>query len=167
MEMSLTKRAAHCLDFTATNYPKQYIPWNWVYQAIQGFARTPRHDSEAVINLRMRGSAIRQACISLYKRTTDTHPGLGVRALVDDEDVVRYAMVKSTKRFISAKNALVQTASLVDVKKLPNTPEFQEFKNWHTKGILPILREVGSAAFDKRLSAPDVKALGKGKGKKK
>ena len=157
LEMTLTKRAAHCLDFCARMYPKQYIPWNWMLQAVQGFKRTPRIDNDAVMNLRHRSSGIRQVCIVTYKRTTDLHPGLGVRALVDDEDVVKYAFVKSMRRFDSAKNAMLQTASLVDVRKLPNTDEFKELKQWYVNDATKILSEVSASTFGKRLLSPTAK----------
>lgn len=154
MEMALARRAAHCLNWCAENYPKQYIPWHWLYQAVIGQARTPKPEAKDVIALRKRSSSIRVYCYDMYGRTIHLHKGLGVRALVDDADVLEYALPGVSKRFQSSRNSLVKTTSLISARKVPNTPALRPLKQWFVDDISRILKQVGSERFAERLLPP-------------
>ena len=154
LEDSMLKRAAYFLNWAADRYPHEYIPWNWVHQAINGFKRTPAPDNTDVKRLQARSSAIRSHCVDKFGRTTDSHTGLGVRALVDDADVLKYAVPKQARRMESARVSFLTATALVNINKVPNTPALKPLKAWFNTDVKAIMKMIGGDNFSKRLQSP-------------
>lgn len=155
-EDSLPRRGAHFLNWAAERYPKEYIPYNFVVRAIMGYGRTPRMDSEEVERYRGKMTRIRQILQNDYGRELTSSPGIGVRATVADDDILRTEMMRKVKRFRSAKAAMEKTASLISVARLPASKE----KRWFENDVASILKTLKSPAFEKKLLPPTEKDKG-------
>lgn len=129
-------RIAFLLDYVAKRAPYNFVPYNVVYKEIMGLEATPRMSNEDVARLRGKLSAVRPLLQQLYKRDLKNLSGFGVRATVDDLDVVKTTTHAAVARFNSAGNALKKNAALVNPEKLPAGPD----KNWFTNAVRPAVR---------------------------
>lgn len=147
---SLTHRAAHFLDWAAQHYPQEYVPYNFIVRAIQGYNKTPRLDTEEVESLRRALSRIGRILQQKFKRGKTTSPGQGVRATTNDVDAVKTEIRNKMVRLQSAKVALEQSASIVDPTRMPAGPE----KKWFTEDVGAILKTLKSPSFEARFALP-------------
>lgn len=135
-------RCAHFLDWAAATYPRQYVPYNYVVKAIEGYGKLPRLETQEVDAMRQRLARVRDLLHRDYKRDLDTQPGVGVRATVDSADVLVTTAEKRGKRLIAAKNAFEQTVRLVDPAKLPDTPAMARHKKWFQTSLRDLLKSL-------------------------
>jgi hypothetical protein len=152
--MSRNRRAAHFLDWAAVNYPYQYIQYNLLLKAIHGYKRLPRLDSEPVVHVKKGMTGIRKMLYKYHCRLSNTEPGLGVRALVDDTDNLRVALPKQTRRLFGSKLAVERTVGMIDIRRVPNTPELRHYKKWLKDDVIGILRALKGVSFDTRALPP-------------
>ena len=97
--LSLSKRAAHALDWTATRAPGVVVPYNVVLKVVMGYSHTPRLGNEEVE--RFRSGALgdaRRHLRSQYRRDLKSVSGVGVRATVDGLDVVKSTLPASVQK---------------------------------------------------------------------
>lgn len=153
-KMSPPQRAAHYLDWAATNYPKQYTQYTHLVKAIYGYGRMPRVDSQEVVSLRHAMSRIRQILIEKFGRQLDTKPGLGVRATVDSLDVARNTMPREIMKVRRAQAAAARTYSLINKNAIPKTPETEHILEWLNKDVRDVMKTLNSPEFQARLSLP-------------
>lgn len=152
-EFTKVQRAAHFLDWAAKYYPGEYISFALVTQAINALPRLPRHDNSEIPIIRKRMSRVGKILRTVYGRDIDTQRGVGVRATVDGADTLKQSLPGCATRVRSATARLKETASLIDPKMLPSTPEMQPYRSW-LKDVDGILKQIGTASFDKKLLPP-------------
>lgn len=153
-DMSLAHRAAHCLDWAAQHYQKQYIPYNVLLKGIQGYSRLPLLNSDEVMTLKRAMSRVRNILGDIYGRELDSQPGIGVRATTDDADALTIALPKKMSRFRSAKNALQQTVNRIDPTQIPDTAEMRPWKQWFNRSVKDVLKTIGTSEFESKLLPP-------------
>jgi hypothetical protein len=154
--LSKVQRAAHFLNWSALHHPGTYVPFNELLRSIQGYERKPQLKSEEVEHLRKNGSAIKKALWENYKREVISLPGVGIRASTDDADVLTNVVPKRASRLQSAKNNFVKSVTNIDPTKIPNTPALKPHKDWLQKEIKDLVKQIGSAEFERKLLPPAI-----------
>jgi len=153
-KLSLTARAAHLLDWAAKHVPTKYVPFNLLYKHSMGQAQTPQNGNKDVLALRRRSQTIRQALEREYNRELLVQSGMGMRATVDSEDVVKNKLPQRTSRFLAAKAALTKTVERVDIKELPRrTAEDKAWSDW-AADVAQTMNQLGNGKLDTKLLPP-------------
>lgn len=143
-KLSITQRAAHYLDWSAREYPKQFTPYNLLVKAIMGFGTTPRLDSDAVNSLRSNMQRVKHYLVGTYGRELVSEPGVGVRATTDDADLLTTSLPVRLRRLQGAQKAVANTASLIDPTKIPDTPEMLKWKKWFKGDVKAALQTINA-----------------------
>jgi hypothetical protein len=151
---SLTARAAHCLDWAATNFPGQFIPYHHLLKAVDPAPRAYQLGSNKVENFRRSTAYIRKLLQKTYGREMITEPGVGVRATFSDTDALTVALPKKMSRFRAARRSLLTTTNLIDERNIPNTPELKPWKEWMRRSVTDVIRLVGSTNFEQKCLPP-------------
>lgn len=135
-QLPLGHRIAYLLDYAAKKAPYNFVPYNVIYREINGLEATPRVDNENVAIMRKKLAGVRPLLQKLYKRDLKNLSGLGVRATVDDLDVVKTTTVTVVARVNSAHNALKANAALVNPNRLPEGSD----KAWYVRTVSPAIK---------------------------
>lgn len=151
---SIAHRIAHFLDASAQEYPSQYAAYSLVAKAVLMLGRMPRQDSKEAGMVRRSMARVRQILQKDYRRELDTQVGIGVRATTDSADTLQTSMPKRMRRLESARVAVVQTAQLIDVSTLPNTPALAPWKKWMQKDVKEVLSLLTAPEFEQKLLPP-------------
>lgn len=152
-EMSQTKRIAHFLDWAAVNMPKEFLQYNVVLKAINGYKHLPRLETKEVEFVRTAISRVRKVLLADYKRGTVTMPGVGVRATVDDADMVVHDVAKKGQRVTSAMNAFTASVNVVNVANIPKTAEMAPYQKY-IRQAKEVVGLFGSQEFLQKLLPP-------------
>ena len=139
-QVPLMQRVAHLLDWAAKKAPGVVVPYNVIYKEINGLDQMPRMSNEEVQRLRTKFSGLRQLLRKMYKRDLKHVSGVGLRATVDDIDVVRTTTPQAVRRFNSAAEALKSNVALVNVAKLPEGSD----KSWFVRAVSPAVKALSS-----------------------
>lgn len=153
-ELPMVQRVAHLLDWAAQHYPKEYMPYNYGLKAVMGYRQLPRLGTEEVERFRGVVGRSRQVLQAKYARELDVQHGVGFRATTDSSDTLTVAFPKRMRRLDSAKEAVVRTASLIDVKQVPQTGELGRLRRWFEADARKVLDALKSATFTKGLLPP-------------
>lgn len=154
LSLSQVQRAANFLDWSAKNHPGTYVAYNELLRSINGYSKKPQLKSDEVERLRKNSHAIKKNLWDKYKREIVSLPGVGIRASTDDADVLTNVVPKRATRLQSAKNSFVQTVTNIDPTKIPNTPALKPHKDWLQKEIRDLVKQIGSAEFERKLLPP-------------
>jgi hypothetical protein len=149
-EQSLTRRAAHFLDWLARKHPGQFVQYNVMYKSIMGFARTPRLDSEEVERMRKSLSRTKLILDRDYKRGMVRMPSVGVRATHSDEDRAVNELPAQVKRMHGAKQRVQRTVDAIDPRKITDA----KIRSWFKRDIGGVLRAMNQADFDVKALPP-------------
>jgi len=152
-EMSQTKRVAHFLDWAAKHMPKEFLPYNVVLKAISGYKHLPRLESKEVEFIRSAITRVRKVLLATYHRGTVTMPGIGVRATVDDADMVVHDVAKKGQRVTSAMNAFTASVNVVNVANIPKTAEMAPYQKY-IRQAKEVVGLFGSQEFLQKLLPP-------------
>lgn len=117
-EKAICRRVAAFLAWCAAKYPYQIITYEEVTQAIFDLSRIPTAGSRHVKSVRGQMSSTGKILMDGYKNTLITMRGIGVRASVDDSDILRYSVTKEADRHRQTGKKLTETAALVSPEKL-------------------------------------------------
>jgi hypothetical protein len=148
-------RIAHFLDWAAKHLPYDLIPHNEICRAVNGYDRTPAMNSKEVESIRSSMSGVRHKLQDMFKRGLVTEIGVGVRASVDDVDVLKNCLTKKQIVMRSAQKGYVDTAALImDPDKIPNTPENKPYKDWYNKTASRLLASINNESFQALLLPP-------------
>lgn len=152
-ELSMTKRIAHFLDWAATHRPKEFQAFNVILQAIMGYKHLPRLTSEEVKFVQRASSRVRAEVLKAYKRGFVSQPGLGVRATVDDSDMVKFDLPKKGQRVQSAMNSFTASVNVVNPANIPKTPEMAPYMKY-LRGTKEVVALFESNDFMQKLLPP-------------
>jgi hypothetical protein len=147
-KLYLPERTADYLDWAAKRFPKVFIPYNVVVKGIEGYQKPPRSNSDEVMRMRRCVSKVRSILLDKYNRSTVSQPGFGIRATIDDEDMLKECVTRSAVRAQSAISGLVRISDKVNIAKVPDCPE----RTWFKRDLKSVL-----AGFDdtlRRLALP-------------
>lgn len=146
---SRTQRVAYYLNWAAKHMAYQYQPYNVIAQAIGGYKRLPRMDSDEVLGIRRTLSGIRKALRDKYNRSLDVAAD-GARATVDSEDLASVVIPKKVRRLRSMKNSLIEEHKIINVAEIRDA----KIKAYITRPIRDLMKILGSEDFDKKLLPP-------------
>lgn len=150
LEMSISERGAAFLDWAAKKFPGRAITYQQITKVVFALPRVPSENSKEVDTFRKnRMTRIREILFSKYKRAVVAHPGFGIRATKDSEDVARTDMELKAKKVRTAISNLDRSRSLIDVSKITD-PKLVERVN----SIGDSLRSLNSSALQTRLRLP-------------
>jgi hypothetical protein len=125
--MSRTRRIAHFLDWAAKHLPREVHQFNTIAKAVNGFGHLPRLDSKESALIQGVASAVRKVLLTDYKRGMVSVRGLGIRATVDDADIVIYDLPKKAERLQGAITSFASLTNVVNPANIPKTKEMQPF----------------------------------------
>lgn len=128
--MPLTKRIPHFLNWAAEHLPKEFMQYNVVLKAIMGYTHLPRLETKEVLFVKSATSRVRKTLLDSYRRGMVTMAGVGVRATVDDADMVIHDVSKKGKRVTSAMNAFTASVNVVNISNIPKTPEMAPYQKY-------------------------------------
>jgi hypothetical protein len=126
-ELSMTKRIAQFLDWAAVHRPRAYMAFNIIWQAVTGEKKLTHLNSDGATFVKKAISRVRQELLKTYKRGMDSQRGLGVRATVDDVDMVKFDVSAKAHRVESAQKSFIASVNVVDPANIPNTVEMKPF----------------------------------------
>lgn len=156
--MSKPYRIAAFLEWWAVRHPHDFAAYNEVLKAIEGYRHMPRIDSEEVAALRTRIHSVERIMNEKYKRSLVRHRGLGVRATVDDVDMIRNKQVDRVKKVERSITAVVRLDGLIDTSKIPNTPENKPLKEWYSRDVKGIIKQIGDPRYLEKMLPPATKS---------
>ena len=141
IEMSKPQRAAHFLDWWSREHPYDFVGYHELLKAIEGYRHTPKINSEEVQSLRHRSASAERVLLKKYNKVAVRTRGLGIRATVDDEDMLRNKQVGRVMKIrLSIQNAK-ELDKRIDLSKIQQG----SLKDWYTRGgVRGILNQVGS-----------------------
>jgi hypothetical protein len=148
------RRIAHFLDYWAKVAPYDFAGYNEVLYAIEQRRSMPRLDTKDVWALRQRVYAGKKILRSEYNRDTVSSKGLGVRASVDDEDVLRNVAPRQTVAVERSIRRLAEVDAMIDPKKVKDTAENKALKQWYSRNVRGILKQIASPEFTDKLLPP-------------
>ena len=149
LKMRRPQRIARLLDWAAKNYPRQFLGPNLVVKGINGYSHNPRIDSKEVESIRCCWTRVRTILQQDYRRDLRCNPIAGVRATVDSSDALE-EIPKRARRFISARNSLINTNNLIDYSKVPNSP----LKEYAQTQIGTVIKMITAPSFERLLALP-------------
>jgi hypothetical protein len=133
LEKSIRGRVAEFLHWAMKKYPYQILTYEEVTQAIFGLGRAPQVGSKHVKSVRGGISSAAKLLMEKYKTSLVTLRGVGVRAAVDDTDILRESVTKDAERHRQTAAKLMKTAGLVSpealqrqLKELKGDPKMKE-----------------------------------------
>lgn len=133
LEKSIRGRIAEFLHWAMKKYPYQILTYEEVTQAIFGLGRAPQAGSKHVKSVRGQMSSSGKLLMEKYKTSLVTLRGVGVRAAVDDADILRESVTKDAERHRQTAAKLMKTAGLVSpealqqqLKELKGDPKLKE-----------------------------------------
>ena len=142
------RAGAHFFNWAAQHHPHKVVPWNVVFFGIYGKRKGLK--SKEVELLRGKSSAIRAALQEDYERTLLTIKGLGARATVNSDDVVKNAMPGIGRRVRSSIRAISATNELVTVNEITDPA----WRKWHQREIRSCVKVLTSPDFLNKLLPP-------------
>jgi len=114
LNKTIPHRAAQALDWAAKNLPGRPVSYQLLTKIVLALPRLPKEESKEVIALASRTSRIRDVLMDEHKRGLVSHPGHGIRATMDTEDLARTQYEKNAKRVVSSVTSLDRTRSLIN-----------------------------------------------------
>lgn len=152
--LPLSHRCADFLNWLCLKRPGVFAAPNIAVKAIMGYGHTPRLKSDEVDKLRTKYGTIRKVLRAKYNRDLIVESGVGIRASVDSADILVVNIPKAVTRLTSARNAVITTDSLIDMKTVPQTPALQPYRDMHNRQIKPLVKTLLSPAFEAQLALP-------------
>lgn len=153
LDQSVPERAAAFLDWAAKKFPGRPISYEQIVKVVLALPRQPKEGSKDVEMFRKnRMSRVKQVLLEHYRRATVPHPGLGVRATTNSEDVARTDVERKARRAKSAAESLDKSISLVDPTQIKDREVRARFTN-----ISQASKALNSPQILKRLELPPKK----------
>ena len=159
-KMSISRRAAHYLDWAAKNHPLIFTPYNLVLKAVLGQDATPNPNSKAVDAFRKSLSTTKKILLKDYHREMINPRGEGwVRASIDSGDALVNGVMKKERAAKSAVVNFVAAAELIDPSEFPKTAEFKPYKEHWEGPMKDTLKVLGTESFLDKLTPPKMVPL--------
>lgn len=155
---SLVKKVAHFLDWCAKNRPKEIIPYNQIAFRVLGLKHMPRMQNSEVLLVQNSVSRARPILLDKYDRGLVAAPGIGVRATVDDIDMVMNPLAQSVRRLERDSARAAQLFNKVDPTKIPDTEENIPWKEWYIRqaGGDGLFKRITSKDWERKLALPSI-----------
>lgn len=151
---SWARRIAYFLDWWARQAPYDFVGYNEILKAVEKRASMPRLDTKDVDQLRGRMYGAKKVLRSEYHRDVVHLRGTGVRATVDHKDQLINTAPKDTVAVERSIKRLAATDAMIDMKKVPDDEETRPYKQWYTRSVRGILKQISAPEFTDRLLPP-------------
>jgi hypothetical protein len=150
-EKSIRGRVAEFLFWARNNYPYHIITYEEVTQAIFKLGRVPQMSSQHVKSVRGGVPSAGKLLMEKFKITLITERGVGVRAAVDDTDMLRKSVPDVAERHRQTAEKLAKVAKLIaparlqeQFKSLKGDPrireEVMELSKWLNESLLKYIK---------------------------
>ena len=151
---SLAEGVAHYLNWAALNRPYQFLGHNEIAQCSFPLDRLPRNTSAEVDAIKNCMTRARKILDKVYHRSTETKPGVGVRATVDDFDRAKHSLTKRAKQLAGAAERYVHELEEINPKNIPNTGEGAVIREYVEHGAKDIAKKLVAPSFKQLLLPP-------------
>ena len=155
---SLSGQICEFLHHMAVEFPHEYILYEEIVQALDGLANRPASNNARVIQIRNNVSTARRIMRRDYKRDIVGVPGVGVRATVDDLDIVQTAAIRDAKTVDRAARKLSDTCDMVNTEKFKilvaqseDPKALMELSQWWVNDMTRALKKLRSSIRDNKL----------------
>jgi hypothetical protein len=152
--LSKPQRVASLLDWWAEKQRYDFLGYNEITKAVNGYKHMPRMDTEEVAVMRGLVGRAGKILQKKYKRALVRHRALGARATFDSVDAIRHKAVERTKKIERDIVALSDLDEIIDLKSITDTPENRPLKQWYQRDVKGILKQVASPEFRARMLPP-------------
>jgi hypothetical protein len=153
-EMTMTRRAAHFLDWAAKNQPRSFVPYNLALKAILGTATTPPANSVAVEHFRKSLGRSKDILLKTYGREMIRARDAGVRASVDSGDALTGAVFKKEKHVQTAVISFVEAMEHLNPSEFPKGADFKEYREHYENSMKSTVKVFSSNSFLEKLTPP-------------
>jgi hypothetical protein len=154
LELSMSHRVAHFLDWAAQNTPGEFQAFNVVAKMVNGFKHMPRFDSEDVDRIKRTVTPARKILHTKYLRGLVSLPSVGIRATFDDLDRAKYDLTKKAKTLDRAAENFEQTLASINPANIPSTGEAGLYKQWVQHNAADVLKRLRAPGFKQNLLPP-------------
>lgn len=139
--MTVPQKAAYVLNYCAIHYPYKMVAYNILLQMVTGQDKQPRLKTKEVLDLQSRMTAATKILHEKYGRGKHYLPGVGVRATVDSADRLKHEVTRKRKAASSSMKSLAQSMTSINIREVPDSPEFRTEKAWFTQNSKHVLQE--------------------------
>lgn len=148
------QRIAAFLDWWANHHPYDFVAYNEITKAVEGYKKLPRMDTDEVEHMRELVGRSGKVLQEKYKRVLVRQRGIGARATVDSMDAIRNRAVDRARNVERGIVALAKLDDIIDVKSIPDTAENKPLKQWYQRDVKGILKQVASPEFLAKMLPP-------------
>jgi len=156
-KMTKPQRVAALLDWWAGKYNYDFLGYNEITKAVNGYKHMPRMENQEVTDMRSIVGRAAKILQEKYKRGLVRHWALGARATAEDMDTIRNNVAAAARRHERSGVALVKLVDIVNVKNIPDTPENRPHRQWVQRDIMGIVKQLSEPNYMARLLPPKKK----------
>lgn len=117
-DQSIARRLAAFLHWAANTVPARAIPLQHAAKIVLIMPRVTGPDSREVQSIKSAIPRARKILLEEYKRGLVSVSGMGIRATIDDDDLVQEQVEKDSRRVVSAHEALSRSSAAVKMNKI-------------------------------------------------
>jgi len=143
-------RVVGFLLWAAKNFPRRPVSIQHIARIALSEKNLPKEDSKEVDLWRGKMATIRKRMKDKHNRGIVTHPGIGYRATVDEDDKLENVFEPKRKRMQSAITGYNAGQSMIDPDKLKTKINKERFESLAEAG-----KRLNSPAILKRLAPPE------------
>lgn len=118
VKMSLPRRIAQYLDWAAQKAPGRPVSYQMLTKVCEFTPRMPTEKDKRIDTVKRAVKRAKPVLMDEYGRGVVSHPGFGIRATIDSEDVARTQMEVDARRITSAVKAADRTRSLIKMSEI-------------------------------------------------
>ena len=160
---SISGKMAEFLDWVGTKYPRHFVTYEEIAQAVFSLGKLPVAASKQVESVRGAMSAARRVMHARYKRDVITVKGVGARATVDAADTLTTSVMRDVTSHERRCKRLQDTVALVNQKELDDLieqapPDLREdlkvSRNWFVEHLTKYVKTLQKSTTTVALLPP-------------
>jgi hypothetical protein len=155
---TLSGQICEFLHHMAVEFPHETILYEEIVQALDGLRSRPKVGNPRIKQIRNLISNARLVMRRDYKRDIVGVPGVGVRATVDDLDMVQTAAIRDAQRVDRAARKFDETVSMVNTEEFKLLAEhssdpdaFRELTEWWCNDVKNAVKHLKASIKDSKL----------------
>jgi hypothetical protein len=157
-QLSRAARLAFILDWWATVAPFEPIDYSELLKLMEGYSHWPRKDNKECRKVAGQLTLAGQILETKYHRRKRVDRGIGVRASVDDEDVLKNFLPDDARTTSRQTKRFQQRVQNVNISKVPNTLENRPHIQWYRSDAQRIVKEMSEGDFATRMLPPSAES---------
>jgi hypothetical protein len=155
---TLSGQVCEFLHHMAVEFPHETILYEEIVQALDGLRSRPKPGNPRIKQIRNIISNARVVMRRDYNRDIVGVPGVGVRATVDDLDMVQTAAIRDAQRVDRAARKFDETVSMVNTEEFkllaehsPDPTAFKELTEWFCNDVKSAVKHLRASVKDRKL----------------